>query len=48
MVFSGGFVVGFSGFELSFEGAEVDSFAVDSDSGPPALHIVCEVDAFVL
>ena len=38
---------GFGGFYFIFEGAEVDSFSVDSDSGTPAFHIVCEVHAFV-
>ncbi len=42
-----GVVVGSGGFHFIFEGAEVDSFSVDSDSGTPSFHIVCEVHAFV-
>jgi hypothetical protein len=47
VVFSGGLVVGFGGIKLVFEGAEVNSFSVDADSGPPSIHIFCKVDAFV-
>ena len=47
VVFFGGAVVGPGGVDFVFEGAEVNSFAVDADAGTPALHIVCPIDAFV-
>lgn len=39
MIFYGGGVVSLRRLNLVFEGAEVDSFAVDADSGSPSLHL---------